>query len=104
MERGEQVKAWWDRARRPGLPTARTAREWVNRLRLPGPSVLPVAGAVVGLYSGLAAGIFINLIGVVRGLTFALGQLGERQRTGAHPLTTVWDELAHAQWHPEHAI
>jgi CIC family chloride channel protein len=39
-----------------------------NRIRLPGPSVLPVAGAVVGLYSGLAAGLFANLIGLVSGV------------------------------------
>src|SRR5262249_41986999 len=34
----------------------------LDRLRLPGATVLPVAGAVVGLYGGLAARVFANLI------------------------------------------
>lgn len=36
-----------------------------NRMHLPSPSVLPVAGAVVGIYSGLLAGVFANLIALV---------------------------------------
>ena len=41
-----------------------------NRMRLPSASVLPFAGAVVGVYSGLAAGVFANLIGLVSGVAF----------------------------------
>jgi CIC family chloride channel protein len=76
-----------------------------NRIRLPGPSVLPVAGAVVGLYSGLAAGIFVNLIGLVSGLTFNIARVGEVLRhPGMHPLESTWEMLATTNWHPEHAI
>ncbi|PTL84327.1 chloride channel protein [Vitiosangium sp. GDMCC 1.1324] len=76
-----------------------------NRIRLPGPSVLPVAGAVVGLYSGLAAGIFSNLIGVVSGLTFNAAWVGDAlRRPGSRTLLSAWDALAKAQWHLEHAI
>ncbi len=73
-----------------------------NRLRLPGPSVLPVAGAVVGLYSGLAAGIFANLIYLVRGITSAASVL-----IRLHPvaqLKSLWEALASANWHMEYAI
>ncbi|MFL5350662.1 MAG: chloride channel protein [Hyalangium sp.] len=73
-----------------------------NRLRLPGPSVLPVAGAVVGLYSGLAAGIFANLIYLVRGITTATAEL-----IRLHPvaqLKSLWEALASANWHGEYAI
>ncbi|MCP3141625.1 chloride channel protein [Pyxidicoccus xibeiensis] len=73
-----------------------------NRLRLPGPSVLPVAGAVVGLYSGLAAGIFANLIGLVSGLTFGAAELTHTLRRSQ--LRTLWDAFASARWHPEYAI
>jgi CIC family chloride channel protein len=76
-----------------------------NRIRLPGPSVLPIAGAVVGLYSGLAAGIFTNLIGVVRGLAFNLAWVGDAmRRPGSRTFLSTWDALARAAWHPEHAI
>ncbi|WP_395809437.1 chloride channel protein [Archangium minus] len=76
-----------------------------NRIRLPGPTVLPIAGAVVGLYSGLAAGIFSNLIGLVSGVTFSAAWLGDAlRRPGSRTLLSVWDALAKAQWHPEHAI
>lgn len=73
-----------------------------NRIRLPGPSVLPVAGAVTGLYSGLAAGIFYNLIGLFTGLALGVAQL-------THPLhgnrlQTLWGTFSKAQWHPEYAI
>jgi CIC family chloride channel protein len=74
----------------------------LNRLRLPGPSVLPVAGAVTGLYSGLAAGIFSNLIGLVSGLTFSVAQLTHTLRGGR--LRTLWEAFTSAQWHLEYAI
>lgn len=73
-----------------------------NRLRLPGPSVLPVAGTVVGLYSGLAAGIFANLIFLVRGITSATSEL-IRLRPVAQ-LKSLWEALASANWHGEYAI
>jgi CIC family chloride channel protein len=72
-----------------------------NRLRLPGPSVLPVAGAVVGLYSGLAAGIFANLIGLVSGLTFGAAELTHTLRRGQ--LRSLMEAFASARWHPEYA-
>ncbi|WP_200883850.1 chloride channel protein, partial [Archangium violaceum] len=76
-----------------------------NRLRLPGPSVLPVAGAVVGLYSGLAAGIFANLIGVVNALTFTVAFASRAPRPpGSSTLITLWEALAQAHWHAEYAI
>ncbi len=76
-----------------------------NRIRLPGPSVLPIAGAVVGLYSGLAAGIFYNLIGVVRGFAFNVSWLSQALRhSDPRPLQSVWDRLATASWHLEYAI
>ncbi len=76
-----------------------------NRLRLPGPSVLPVAGAVVGLYSGLAAGIFTNLIGLMRGMAFSLAWVGEAlRRPGSRTLVSAWEALTQASWHVEYAI
>jgi CIC family chloride channel protein len=77
----------------------------LNDIRLPAPSVLPVAGAVVGLYSGLAAGIFVNLIGLVSGLTFQFAWLDEAlRRPGSSTLGSIWTSLANANWHLEHAI
>ena len=81
------------------------ALEAINGIRLPGPSVLPVAGAVVGLYSGLAAGIFVNLIGLVSGVTFQAAGVDESPpHPGSSTLGFVWASLANANWHPEHAI
>ncbi|MFL5356547.1 chloride channel protein [Archangium sp.] len=68
-----------------------------NRLRLPGPSVLPVAGAVVGLYSGLAAGLFANLIALVSGLVLGFPRLMD----GREALTRAFSE---ARWHSEYLI
>ncbi|MFE8602214.1 chloride channel protein [Archangium violaceum] len=76
-----------------------------NRIHLPGPSVLPVAGAIVGLYSGLAAGIFVNLIGLVSGITFSSAWLGEAlRRPGSRTLVSVWETLRTTNWHLELAI
>jgi chloride channel protein, CIC family len=94
------------------LPLRETPRHFIhellrasNRLRLPGPSVLPVAGAVVGLYSGLAAGIFANLIGVVNALTFNIAFASRVSRQpGSSTLVTLWETLSQAHWHPEYAI
>ncbi|MCP3100156.1 chloride channel protein [Myxococcus sp. K15C18031901] len=73
-----------------------------NRLRLPGPSVLPIAGAVVGLYSGLAAGIFSNLIGLFTGITFGTAELAHTLRRGQ--LQTLVEAFASARWHLEYAF
>jgi CIC family chloride channel protein len=76
-----------------------------NRLHLPGPSVLPVAGAIVGLYSGLAAGLFVNLIGLVSGITFNSAWLIEAlRRPGSSTLVSVWHTLSTTNWHLELAI
>ncbi|MFB1481751.1 chloride channel protein [Corallococcus sp. RDP092CA] len=73
-----------------------------NRIRLPSPSVLPIAGAVVGLYSGLAAGIFSNLIGVMSGVTFSAAELAATLKP--QRLHTLMESLASARWHLEYAL
>lgn len=78
--------------------------EAFNRLRLPSASVLPVAGAVVGLYSGLAAGIFSNLIGVLSGLVFGWQRFLHRFHAGAPVPADVARALRDAPWHTELAI
>ncbi|MHA7633907.1 chloride channel protein [Corallococcus sp. M7] len=73
-----------------------------NRIRLPTPSVLPIAGAVVGLYSGLAAGIFSNLIGVMSGITFSAAELTATLKP--QRLRTLMESLSSARWHLEYAL
>ncbi len=75
-----------------------------NRMRLPGPSVLPVAGAVVGLYSGLAAGIFANLIALVSGLIFGFPRLVDALRPGSDTVLRFADAFSQARWHFEYLI
>ncbi|MBU8895389.1 chloride channel protein [Corallococcus sp. M34] len=75
-----------------------------NRLRLPGPSVLPIAGAVVGLYSGLAAGIFANLIGVVSGVAFGAADLAHTLRPGSQQLRSLVEAFSQARWHFEYML
>lgn len=77
--------------------------EAFNRIRLPGPSVLPAAGAVVGLYSGLAAGLFANLITLISGLVFAAGTM-IRGALPHQPVRSLWTALSEANWHAEYAI
>src|SRR5262249_1740472 len=74
------------------------------RLRLPGATVLPVAGAVVGLYGGLAAGVFANLIGVVGGVVFGWPQVLDIVRRGSETRAALRESLAHAHWHPEYLV
>lgn len=76
----------------------------VQRLRLPGPSVLPVAGAVVGVYSGLAAGLFANLIGLVRGMSYGIPLLLEALRSGSQTRLRLEESLTNAHWHFEFII
>ncbi len=76
----------------------------IQQLRLPGPSVLPVAGAVVGVYSGLAAGLFSNLILLVRGLSLGSSLLVEAFRPGSQGQQYFTDALATAHWHFEFMI
>jgi CIC family chloride channel protein len=80
--------------------TTQTALEASNRLRLPGPSVLPVTGAVVGLYAGLAAGLFANLIGLFSGIATSFGHTGVTRALGER-LTEAFTSKA---WHLEFAI
>jgi CIC family chloride channel protein len=75
-----------------------------NRIRLPGPSVLPAAGAVVGLYAGLAAGLFANLIALVSGVAFAPAQLFTAFTPGSGTIRSVWDAFAAANWNLELAL
>jgi len=76
----------------------------VQRLRLPGPSVLPVAGAVVGVYSGLAAGLFANLIGLVRGVSYGAPLLVDAFRAGSETRLRLAESLTGARWHFEFII
>ena len=76
----------------------------IQRLRLPGPSVLPVAGAVVGVYSGLAAGLFANLIALVRGLSFGFPLLLNALRPGSETRQQLAEALTGARWHFEFII
>ena len=76
----------------------------LNRLRLPGASVLPVAGAVVGLYAGLAAGVFTNLIGLVSGGVFGWPQVISVVRPGSETRHALSLALLHARWHPEYLV
>ncbi len=94
-------RAVWVRLRAALSRFTHAALQASNRLRLPGPSVLPVAGAVVGLYSGLAAGIFSNLIGLVSGLTFGAATLERLLRQDQ--FEALVRAFATARWHPEYA-
>nr|WP_224361484.1 chloride channel protein [Hyalangium versicolor] len=76
----------------------------VQRLRLPGPSVLPVAGAVVGVYSGLAAGLFANLILLVHGLSLGFPLLVDAFRSGTEARLQLTEALMSARWHFEFII
>ncbi|MGZ6058086.1 MAG: chloride channel protein, partial [Myxococcaceae bacterium] len=95
------VSGWVGRAWRPLV--ARTLPA-LDRLRLPGATVLPVAGAVVGLYGGLAAGVFANLIGVVGGVVFGWPQLMDTIRQGSETRAALRVSLATAHWHPEYLV
>jgi CIC family chloride channel protein len=75
-----------------------------NRLRLPGPSVLPVAGAVVGLYAGLAAGLFANLIALVSGVAFGFPRLVDALRPQSETRLELAQAFAEARWHSEYLI
>ncbi len=86
-------------------------KEWVERslkafnsIQLPGPTVLPIAGAVVGLYSGLAAGLFASMISLVSGLAFGAARLVDALRPGSDTLQSLWDAVTEVNWHPEYAI
>jgi CIC family chloride channel protein len=76
----------------------------LDRLRLPGATVLPVAGAVVGLYGGLAAGVFTNLIGVVGGVVFGWPEVIDMARPGSGTRAALRNSLEHAHWHPEYLV
>lgn len=78
--------------------------EALNRLRLPGPSVLPVAGAVVGVYSGLAAGLFLAMIGFVSGVVFGLPKLIDLFRPHSATVKELVEALGSARWHAEYAV
>ncbi|HEX8703304.1 MAG TPA: chloride channel protein, partial [Myxococcaceae bacterium] len=92
-----QLRAWQRDAVRRLLAA-------VQRLRLPGPSVLPVAGAVVGVYSGLAAGLFSNLIALVSGLSVGFPLLVELLRAGSQARLRLAEALTGARWHFEFII
>ncbi|WP_257453384.1 chloride channel protein [Archangium lipolyticum] len=75
-----------------------------NRIRLPGPSVLPVAGAVVGLYSGLAAGLFANLIALVSGVALGFPRLMDMLLPESDSRGALARAFAGARWHFEYLI
>ena len=92
-----QLRAWQRDAVRQLLAA-------IQRLRLPGPSVLPVAGAVVGVYSGLAAGLFANLIALVSGLSVGFPLLVDLLRSGSQTRLRLTEALTGARWHFEFII
>jgi chloride channel protein, CIC family len=63
-----------------------------------------VAGAVVGLYGGLAAGVFVNLIGVVDGVVFGWPHLVDILRPGSGTRAALRGSLSQAHWHPEYLV
>ncbi|ATB43640.1 chloride channel protein [Cystobacter fuscus] len=75
-----------------------------NRLRLPGPSVLPVAGALVGLYSGLAAGLFANLIGLVSGMALGFPRLLDALDAHSPTRAALREAFAEARWEFEFLV
>lgn len=91
-------------ARRLSRKGIRRSLEALNRLRLPGPSVLPVAGAVVGIYSGLAAGLFSAMIGFVSGVVFGLPKVIDLFRPHSKTVTELVEALRSANWHTEYAV
>ena len=119
-EQGETEKPAGEGAQARAEPSASRAKRgrwrldwerWVlealsatNRIRLPAPSVLPVAGAVVGLYSGLAAGLFSNLIALVRGLAFGVPQVVDALRPDSSTRFQFTEAFAEARWHFEYLI
>jgi CIC family chloride channel protein len=84
--------------------TVRRVLAAIQRLRLPGPTVLPVAGAVVGVYSGLAAGLFSNLIALVSGLSVGFPLLVDLLRAGSQTRLRLAEALTGARWHFEFII
>jgi len=104
MSAGSRVQAIGAAAREKGRAALGRGLELSNRLRLPGPSVLPVAGAVVGLYAGLAAGLFANLIGLVSGLCFGFPHLVTTLRAPDLAFSKLQAAVAAARWHPEYAV
>jgi CIC family chloride channel protein len=97
MALSPKLRAWRQDAARRLLAA-------VQRLRLPGPTVLPVAGAVVGVYSGLAAGLFANLIALVSGLSVGFPLLVDLLRTGSETRLRLAEALTGARWHFEFII
>ncbi|MBF5041962.1 chloride channel protein [Aggregicoccus sp. 17bor-14] len=75
-----------------------------NRVHLPSASVLPFAGAVVGVYSGLAAGIFANLIGLVSGMAFGFPHVIDLFRKRSDTRLFLAEALAGAHWHFEYIV
>lgn len=75
-----------------------------NRLHLPSASVLPFAGAVVGVYSGLAAGVFANLIGLVSGLAFGFPHVVDLLRARSDTRLFLAEALQGARWHFEYIL
>src|SRR5262249_12607231 len=89
----------------------RSPRDWarlllgaLNRFRLPTPSVLPIAGAVVGLYGGLAAGLFTNLTALVTGICLRIPHLTSSFRATPEFWQQLKQTMANANWHLEYAI
>ena len=66
--------------------------------------VLPAAGAVVGLYSGLAAGLFANLIGLVSGLCLGMPRVLDAFRPASPTRELLKTQLASTAWHLEYAL
>jgi CIC family chloride channel protein len=79
---------------------------WVlSRVQLPSWPLLPIAGAIVGIYSGLAAGALANGVGFLTGLALGEGRLWAAASQGPGVMAEpVWKAFREAQWHPEYAL
>jgi len=73
---------------------------YLGYLRLPAPSILPATGALVGIYAGLAAGLFSNLIAAFQLIGLGVPRLWHHLRMPGQ--YTVTDALTHAPWHLEY--
>ena len=63
---------------------------------------MPLAGAIIGLYSGLAAGALANGVGFITGVALGEGRLWEALRQGpAAVLEPILAALRATPWHPE---
>lgn len=85
--------------------TGRLSSWILTRVQLPTWPLLPIAGAIVGIYSGLAAGALANGVGFLTGLALGEGRLWAAATQGPGVLAApVMQAFRAASWHPEYAV